>query len=128
MNTPQEMIEVCEAFRDGKEIQGEYGKGDWFDCGGIRPNFASRRYRVKPTPKLKRVPLGPEDFPPGTVVRRTGKLAGYRVILECADDHLRISGNGGAHTSYDSSEMFGNYIRLLPGTTEWLPCYKEVEA
>jgi hypothetical protein len=51
--TPDEMIDVIQGYKDGKEI--EYRPEtveDWYDCGG-RPNwdFYASEYRIKPEPR-----------------------------------------------------------------------------
>ncbi len=51
--TPDEMIEVITAFKEGKTIQVKSFDCQWVDCSGNKPNwnFGERKYRVKPEPR-----------------------------------------------------------------------------
>lgn len=76
----------------------------------------------------KRVPLGPVDFPPGTILRRDSwnpttwtavLFVGAKKIRYCTDE------KGQADRLY--VELVDMYSRSLDGGKTWLPCYKEVE-
>ncbi len=60
MNTPEEMITVYTAIRDGKAIQYEC-KGVWYDTSNEHPIVSQYRYRVKPEPKPDVVKYGIVD-------------------------------------------------------------------
>lgn len=76
----------------------------------------------------KRVPCGPEHFPPGTVVRTAG-CQHWQAIL-----WARPSGLGAVGPSFILGEekydrlMLDGIERSIDGGKTWLPCYVEVEA
>jgi hypothetical protein len=76
----------------------------------------------------KRVPCGPEHFPPGTVVRTEG-CTHWQAIL-----WARPSGLGAIGPSMIPGEekyerlMNDGIERSIDGGNTWLPCYVEVEA
>lgn len=51
MNTIDEMVEVLQAYRDGKTIQAFDEDKKWFDCYMPMFNFHKNTYRVKPEAK-----------------------------------------------------------------------------
>lgn len=85
----------------------------------IRPLTPSFTYRVPTAPQ----PLGPEDFPPGTVVRnkKTYKLHEWSMITCVYPDRAYTIGN---LYVFDNADFMRSFERLLPGTTTWLPCHK----
>lgn len=121
--THDEMIAVIAAHRDGKAIEYRYSnRGEWNKVKLPHWDFAAFQFRVAPEPK--RVPLGPEDFPPGTVVRvPLISEALWVAILFPTKDGLKL-----ADGDFWSFQYLMHWQRLLPGTTEWLPCWKEVPA
>ncbi len=75
-------------------------------------------YRV-PTSPVKR-PLTAADFPPGTAIRDVDCPGTYRLVLGTGTEQIRtICG----YENY--KQLMHKCLRLLPGTTEWLPCYTE---
>ena len=70
--------ELKKAHSEGKVIQFNYGQAiaDWCDMERM-PTWVDpvKRYRVKPSPVM--VPLGPEDVPPGSVLRGLGWVDEY---------------------------------------------------
>lgn len=121
--THDEMIAVIQALKDGKVIQFRTTLGilwrDW-DRGGYL-DFIAYVYRIKPTPK--RVPLGPDDFPPGTAISSSKSGTEYAMLTAVNCDEISA---GSAEWTY--SELAGHYHfirRRLPGSTEWLPCWRE---
>ena len=50
--TPQEMIDVIQAFQDGKQIEYKYHHAisitDWAEADSLCWNFKDRDYRIKP--------------------------------------------------------------------------------
>jgi len=77
-------------------------------------------YRIKPKPI--RVPLGPEDVPPGTVIRL--QEGNWKIIIGVTSE--------GVHTLEHGLIEYGllnnnTWQIKRPTDTEWQPCYKEVE-
>lgn len=99
---------------------------EWSDC---EPQWAkSRKYRVKPEPKWG--PLGPEDVPPGSVFRFKAK-AHWVMCLCVSDDAVGFpeanqERSGVMKLTFRDLETTAEILR--PGTTEWQPCRKEVQA
>jgi hypothetical protein len=100
------------------------------------PYISGGTYRVPITPPVakvpvakatKRVPCGPEHFPPGTVVRTAG-CTHWQAIL-----WARPSGLGAIGPSLIPGEekyerlMNDGIERSIDGGKTWLPCYVEVE-
>ena len=73
--------------------------------------------------KMKRVPLGPEDFPPGTVVRVTSSKNKVHWVAV-----VKVSIKGIYHRDGDAeySYLMAETERSIDGGKTWLPCYKEV--
>lgn len=125
--THDEMIAVIQAEKDGKQIEKTLGRFSWEDKRRGEPFVFHEGgdgwiYRVKPTPK--QVPLGPDDFPPGTVCRIASEHIESYFMITAVDPH-RVYG-GGADWTYEELAA-GNYHKLsrrLPGSTEWLPCWR----
>ena len=57
--TEDEIIEVLQAFKEGKEIQFLYNETEWKKAGCPAWNFGMTRYRIKPQPEY--VPFTWED-------------------------------------------------------------------
>lgn len=122
-NTTDEMIEVCQAIMDGKQIQScaTYENANEFrDADDKEPNFAVYHYRIKPAKKT--VPWTQDDVPPVCWVRWVGDLAPKSVLVT----EIRANGimirNG---SFYD----FHQCARELEHSTDlktWKPCTKEV--
>lgn len=90
--------------------------------------LSSDYYRIAEPPKVKRVPLGPEDFPPGQVHClkpplgwALGEYIEYIIVEAVTRDYVRPADCG--NISYDRL-MNDNWIRWIDG--KWQPCWKEV--
>lgn len=53
MNTPDEIIAVVQAFKDGKQIQARYRNEEWVDLCAPTWEFSRLEYRVKPESKRR---------------------------------------------------------------------------
>lgn len=120
-----------EPSQDGDEESLDGGKewrkisGHWM-AADPRAFVCARTKRPLP-PEKKRVPLGPEDVPPGTFIRNsecrwaviTGITNGGLVLPSKFVDSIKCS---------FSTAMKEGYEILRPGTNVWLPMWKEVEA
>lgn len=83
-------------------------------------------YRIAEPPKVKRVPLGPEDFPPGPdqhCVNPPNSLMPdeYMTVVLVTRTYIRPSGWG--NIAYVQL-MNDNWLRWIDG--KWQPCWKEV--
>lgn len=126
--------ELKAAHAAGKVIQYNCGSVSYPEWNDVRePAWGGNvnEYRIKPEPR--RVPLGPEDVPPGSVFRRDSKVMCQPIswLPECMEFH-------------DSSRLFQvtwqefadenwQINRSIPLTGQWNPdawepCGKEVEA
>lgn len=133
------------AFLVGEKIQAFYefssdggktwnnGVGCHVLVGGVDYPMRTKRplpvEPVKPEPKWG--PLGPEDVPPGSVVRLTDPTyrACWLAVISVLSTQVAVPSTvveGVSHVSYQ--ELMDNWQILLPGQTEWQPCRKEVRA
>lgn len=121
--THEEMIEVINGHKQGKPVQRKYRIGSgyvWEDIEEPNWNFRDYDYRLKPEPK--KLPLGPEDFPPGTVLRhKTWAKESWSSLEGVRLDKVLF---GGMCLIYADVTLL-EWLRRLPNTTEWLPCYKK---
>lgn len=80
----------------------------------------------------RKVSLGPEDVPPGSVIRGAGEIdtAGWCLITSCSEAGIRIwrhcGEQHGREITWQELQESGSQI-LRPGST-WQPCEKEVES
>lgn len=110
-------------IREG--LEWEYAwRGEW--CSG--KNFGlmfilkeGRLIRIKEQPKFKRVPLGPEDFPPGSVLRPLPDFCWWYTILGIEGDAAKMHGET---VSYYRLMNEGWEIKR-PGQ-EWTGAWREV--
>ena len=112
-------LPLIQALADGKNV--EYNAGtsrlpDWNELKNYSWNRDLESYRIKPDPVM--VPLGPEDVPPGSVIRQTEGVwetvlyVGQMGILNSKNDLLYWSDLKG----------FGYEIKR-PGE-DWTACSK----
>lgn len=85
--------------------------------------IAGADYRLVP----ERVPLGPEDVPPGSVFRHRGVTAGWMSVEWIADDgsRLRMSGQTRTFSGLMADDLEINRSLPLTGrwdATAWEPC------
>ena len=96
----------------------------WYDCPHEHwPWNPIYPYRRKP--ETKRVPLGPEDVPPGSVVRRNNWPKArwcYIQPTDLADFALLWHGNEGPEN------LLLHFEISRDGGKTWGPCSKEVES
>lgn len=84
-------------------------------------------------PKTIRVPLGPEDVPPGSVIRGLAEANsnGWSLITSCSTEGLRVWRSPDFHHNKITwDEAMWHWQILRPGrdpVTGWEPCWKEVE-
>jgi len=74
---------------------------------------------IPPAPPMKRVPLGPEDVPPGSVVQ-TSKEGGWSIVRHVNPRGMKIS----AFHPWEELMDSGFQIKR-PTDTGWQPMWKE---
>ena len=98
------------------------------DREGARPHNNHRRTRRPLPAPVEYVPLGPEDVPPGTVLRGAGEkqYAGWCMITSAKLTGIRIwrhsEANGYEMRWRDLMDSGAEILR--PGNTTWEPCKK----
>jgi hypothetical protein len=120
-----------QAVADGKRVEVKTRSGQWEK---IVPSpawsfiYPPDRYRIIET---KTVPLGPEDAPPGSVVRPPGAYAfAWHTVFSCLPTGI-VSASYGT-VLFDALKESGWQINCsIPLTgkwdaTAWEPCHKEV--
>lgn len=110
------------------EVQWQ-GQKEWRLSPNQSWDFKTYYYRIAEPPKVNRVPLGPEDFPPGPQQHCVKPPLGwaldeymeYIIVEAVTRDYVRPAGCD--NISYDRL-MNDNWIRWVDGA--WQPCWKEV--
>lgn len=149
--------ELKAAKKAGKAIEAQMPNGEWFDYKPDEPqwNLQPECYRIKPEPPAfqlppppiswryaettKTVEIGPEDVPPGTVLRGAGEVCsqGWCAITSCSETGIRIwrqSESSGHEITWGRLRESASQInRSIPLTGKWdanawEPCSKEVQA
>lgn len=82
--------------------------GDWMD------------YEIRLIPEPVKVPLGPEDVPPGSALRISKHAETWELII--ATDSLGVYNSDNKLIGWD--ELESDYEIKRPGE-EWKPCHKE---
>ena len=114
-------LPLVQALADGKTIEilaNRKGCEDWeevldftFFC-----SCAPDCYRIKPEPVT--TPMGPEDAPPGSVVRSTGDTQWW-MVSSATQTHINLGPKG--WFSYETLQKHSEIKR--PGE-DWMPCHK----
>lgn len=122
------------AFAAGEELQYLHPLSDlgWLDFGGEKPceGHPAIKWRIKPKPQ--KVPLTPDDVPPGSVIRGAGEAKGnsscWCMIVSSSETGIRIWRHceGSAVEIKWESLMQAESQIWRPTDTSWMPCYKEV--
>ncbi len=123
-------LPLVQALADGKIIQvRHYKTGEWKDWGwSTSPDridgalefdeYKPECFRIKAEPKT--VPLGPEDFPPGSAIRKKGDI-GW--IMPTNVNEAGITAPLLLISTFRS--LVANYEIKRPGQ-DWQPCSKQV--
>ena len=125
---PDPYAELKAAFAAGKTIQHNLGSTIDVWSTTLDPEWTDppQRYRIKPEPV--KVPLGPEDVPPGSVIRFKGPIWDYHrwsMVSHLETDGVFLRGE----TEFCSFEKLMQEEREISrdfGKT-WEPCWKEGE-
>jgi len=124
---PEKWEELKKAHKEGKEIQyyDTFAK-KWFTTHS--PSFVHGDFRLKPEPV--KVPLGPDDVPPGSVFRANDQPnTKFWTVTQVWDKGFYLRGE---NVPWDFAMNRMEINRSIPLTgkwnpTAWEPCYKEVE-
>lgn len=114
------MLPVFQAFAEGKTI--EQSCDGWYPVEQISPHFPARYFRVKKEPVL--VELGPEDVPPGSVIRNGG-CATWVLITHVSSEGVGVEVSNGQRLRWD--QLADSFEIKRPGE-DWQPCKKKVPA
>lgn len=117
---PDPYAELKAAHAAGKVIQYREWDGVWNDT--INPSFqaAPQYYRIKP--EQQKVPLGPDDIAPGSVLRL--QRGHWKAILAVRNDGVMTEDHG---LCYYDSLVTSIWEIKRPTDTEWQPCYKLID-
>lgn len=126
MKTTKDMIEVMQAYDDGKEIEVFINGHRWEAIKGdnVSPvwNWEKHDYRTKKEPM--RVPLSSEDIKPGDCIKHKGGCnSNWDMIVSVGIYVWRAFGSEIVSTSYTDLMEDGYVIRSM-GESEWRPCWK----
>lgn len=136
----KQLARVLDGIAEGREWEyfGDVGRQEigWFTAHhGESPLVyigLNREIRLKP--ESQKVPLGPDDVPPGTVLRGAGEAAwpedkGWCMIVSSSHTGIRIwhhsDGNGAEITWQTLMDAESQIWR--PTDTGWQPCWKEIK-
>ncbi len=117
----KDYLPLVQALAEGKTIQSDFfNTGKFMDIHPVEFTHDPRCYRIKPEPK--RVPLGPEDVPPGSVLNGGNDDSEWLLIHSINRRELRLSDRN--ILTYEELSKCGYRIKR-PGQ-DWQPCWKEV--
>jgi len=120
------LLGLGEVTQEGDEFWGPYTE-QWETTGdvGYIVCFHSPNYRRKitpPAPKMR--DLRPDDIMLGSQVRKkVWDDSSWSLITEVGPETVRV---GGA-CEYTYAELYEHWLIRYPGTSEFVPCEKEVE-
>ena len=118
--------EIYQALADGKQMQWYSLTGAWLNIDDIdvcdrivrSPGDEKDFLRIKPT--RKRVPLGPEDVPPGSVL--SWDCCGWYMVTCITDGRVMC----GAGLDYSYEDLGMNHAEISrDGGKTWTQCSKE---
>jgi len=111
---------------DRHEPLQHYRGNEWFDSesnSDWSTYKLDRRGAYRRKPALKRVPLGPEDVKPGSLVRLPGAASTWCAVLEV--DRWSITAFTRAATVLDYLKLQSAYEISRDGGKTWHGCWKE---
>ena len=114
---------LVQALADGKTIEilvkSVNGCKDREEAVDLDFSCAPDCYRIKPEPVM--VPLGPEDVPPGSVLRKGHwPEHAWQMVVFVETTFITAGSN---HLAYYRELMGDNYFIKRPGE-DWKPCHK----
>ncbi len=126
MMTIENIIEVLQAFKEGKKL--EYKSvvdGEWQPSvatgNELMINMSSgKEYRVKSTPKLR--PWKPEEVPVGALYQHKECNTGGRgLICYCSQYEIGTIGQSG-NVAFSINDFFKKFNHSTDGGKTWKPC------
>jgi len=118
---PDPYAELKAAHAAGKVIQFWCESiNQWVPIGPIPIWDALTKYRIKP--EQQKVPLGPDDITPGSVVHKSDEV-GWRAVSEISNVAVKI----GAEWLPFNWLFRYDYEIKRPTDTSWQPCYKLID-
>ena len=127
--TPQEIIDVVTAFRDGKEIECKEKRynGNWSANNAPQWDFSMFNYRIKSQPKFR--PWKPCEVPVGALNRNKSNPNHVSMIVGYTPDYIVDSSNpqlgGKPFETYQYANE--NNEHSTDGGKTWKPCGVLVE-
>lgn len=79
---------------------------------------------IPPAPPMKRVPLGPEDVPPGSVIR-FGDIPPWAAVISVSDTGIRFSHPRTGMEMWPFGDCLANSIMIKRPGEDWHPMWKE---
>ena len=108
-------LPLIQALAEGKTI--EYGSGSiWGQVNEPEFIYPPQYYRIKPEPAM--VPLGPEDVPPGSAIRKIGDTQWY-LVVDCMKDRMNFG-----QFSWSTYEALQKCFEIKRPGEDWKPCHK----
>jgi hypothetical protein len=128
MRELDEMIAVMQAAKTkvirARRMYGNSKFGDWFTPCNPQWDWSTHDYEVVPEPK--RVPLGPEDVPPGSALRsRVWSPGNWSGVLSVSNCGVLIEGGHEKARLVGFLEAMGAWEISRDGGKTWQPCWKE---
>lgn len=124
------LLPFVQAMAEGKVVEARsFGdKALWWDADfeNIRQRAECAIEMLRIRPEKRKVPLGPEDVPPGSVVRTCKQRVGWFSISVYPDSVVVFLGDGPEVVDYQLLQQHHWEISRDGGKT-WGPCWKEVE-
>lgn len=111
-------LPLVEALAEGKMIEileNSNGCEDWEEAVELDFSCAPDCYRIKPGPEM--IPLGPQDVPPGSVIRHVGSEY-WSLVIYANREIVKLHDRG---IKYEP--LYPTYEIKRPGE-DWMPCHK----
>lgn len=85
-------------------------------------------HRVPITKPKRRIPCGPEHFPPGTILRHSDYPNAWQMVIWVQSYGIGSMDSKGEFVKERYGRLVGfNGQRSIDGGKTWLPCYVETE-
>ena len=114
------LLPVIQAFAEGKPV--ELFDGDkWTEEEALSFILVPDCYRIKPEPTM--VVLGPDDVPPGSVIRNAIADIGWMAVVAVNFHDITVVLPGG-NTRNCTWEVLKNSAVIKRPGEDWTPCHK----
>lgn len=124
---PDPYAELKAAHAAGKVIQCRINELDTWDDSSPSWYNPPHCYRIKP--EQQKVPLGPSDVPPGTVLRKSEWLSAWQSIFGAYDRGVSFNGALWEWNDIIDTHQINRSIPLTGkwNPEAWEPCYKLID-